>query len=164
MSVELADVYREQVTPIWRYVRLRVPSDADAEDVTMEVFERAIRSWGRYDGARGSVRAWLFGIARHTVVDHWRKQGRELPTAGPAEDRQEVDDDPESAALRRDGADQLRRHLGILTTREREAVALRFGSEMTSVEIGAAMGISATAARMLVHRGVSRLREVLHDG
>ena len=74
------DVYREHVTPVWRYVRLRVPSDSDAEDVTSQVFEKALRSWPSYDAGRGSVAGWLVGIARHAVADWWRKHGRELPT------------------------------------------------------------------------------------
>jgi RNA polymerase sigma factor (sigma-70 family) len=157
------DVYREHVTPVWRYVRLRVPSDIDAEDVTSQVFEKALRSWLSYDAGRGSLVGWLLGIARHAVADWWRKHGRELPF-----DRVGVEesaaDDPEGDALRRLGADEVRRQLGVLTAREREAVALRFGSELTSAEIGEVLGISATAARMLVHRGVGRLRGVMTDG
>ena len=159
------DVYREHVTPVWRYVRLRVPSDSDAEDVTSQVFEKALGSWSSYDVGRGSVVAWLLGIARHAVADWWRKQGRELPSdrVGDGVD-QVAEDDPEGDALRRLGADEVRRQLGVLTRKERDAVALRFGSELTSAEIGEVMGISATAARMLVHRGVGRLREVMADG
>ncbi len=157
------DVYRDHVTPVWRYVRLRVPSDSDAEDVTSQVFEKALTSWSSYDAGRGSVVGWLIGIARHAVADWWRKHGRELPVdevhqAGGAP--MVAEDDPEGEALRRLGADEVRRQLGVLTAREREAVALRFGSELTSAEIGAVLGVSPSAARMLVHRAIGRLREV----
>ena len=155
------DVYREHVTPVWRYVRLRVPSDRDAEDVVSMVFEKALRSWDAYDTDRGAVGAWVTGIARHAVADWWRKQGRELPTED-LPDRTAADD-PEGEALRTVGADEVRRRLGVLSARERDAVALRFGSELTSEEIGAVLGISAGAARMLVHRAVGRLREVMAD-
>lgn len=160
-----AEVYAEHVTPVWRYVRLRVPADADAEDVTSQVFERAIRSWSGYDGTRGSVGGWLMGIARHTVADWWRRHGRELPTDLAASGLGEgvADDDPEGEALRRLGADEVRRRLGHLTAREREAVALRFGSELTSPQIAELLGITPSAARMLVHRAVGRLREVMGD-
>jgi RNA polymerase sigma factor (sigma-70 family) len=159
------DVYREHVTPVWRYVRLRVPSDSDAEDVTSQVFEKAMRSWSAYDTSRGSVGGWLVGIARHTVADWWRRAGRELPTdllpQGPGE--RPAEDDPEGEVLRRLGADDVRRKLGVLTAREREAVALRFGTELTSAEIAAVLGVSPSAARMLVHRAIARLREVMGD-
>ncbi|MBM0124520.1 sigma-70 family RNA polymerase sigma factor [Pimelobacter simplex] len=160
-----AEVYAEHVTPVWRYVRLRVPADADAEDVTSQVFERAMRSWDRYDGTRGGVGAWLMGIARHTVADWWRRHGRELPTdpAAAAFAGGVADDDPEGEVLRRLGADDVRRRLGHLTAREREAVALRFGSELSSTEIAVILGVTPSAARMLVHRAVGRLREVM-DG
>lgn len=160
-----AEVYAEHVAPVWRYVRLRVPADADAEDVTSQVFERAMRSWTGYDATRGTVGGWLMGIARHTVADWWRRAGRELPTdlAAAGLGDTVAEDDPEGEALRRIGADDLRRQLGHLTAREREAVALRFGSELTSAEIGALLGITPSAARMLVHRAVGRLREVIDD-
>ncbi|GAA3823360.1 sigma-70 family RNA polymerase sigma factor [Nocardioides panacisoli] len=155
------DVYREHVTPVWRYVRLRVPSDRDAEDVVSMVFEKALRSWDAYDADRGSVGGWVTGIARHTVVDWWRKQGRELPTDVVPDGA--ALDDPEGDALRSVGGDEVRRRLGMLSAREREVVALRFGSELTSEQIGAVLGISSGAARMLLHRAVGRLREVMAD-
>jgi len=160
-----AEVYAEHVTPVWRYVRLRVPADADAEDVTSQVFERAMRSWSGYDPGRGGVGGWLMGIARHTVADWWRRAGRELPTDLEAMGLADsvAEDDPEGEALRRLGADEVRRRLGHLTAREREAVALRFGGELSSSEIAATLGVTPSAARMLVHRAVTRLREVMGD-
>ncbi|MFT3901132.1 MAG: sigma-70 family RNA polymerase sigma factor [Gordonia sp. (in: high G+C Gram-positive bacteria)] len=152
-------IYREHVTPLWRYVRVRVPSDADAEDVISEVFVAAMRSWDRYDPAAGSVGAWLTGIARHTVAGWWRKSGREIPSESVAEDRVAPGDDPETAALRRLADDEVRAHLSVLTDRERDAVALRFGARLSSPEIGEALGISAPAARMLVYRAVGKLRK-----
>ena len=158
------DVYREHVTPVWRYVRLRVPSDSDAEDVTSQVFEKALRSWPSYDAARGTVGGWLVGIARHAVADWWRKHGRELPSDDIGDRIAEsAEDDPEGDALRRLGADDVRRQLGVLTAREREAVALRFGSELSSSEVAAVLGVTPSAARMLVHRAIARLREVMGD-
>ncbi|UPG70638.1 RNA polymerase sigma factor [Gordonia hongkongensis] len=157
-------MYREHVAGVWRYVRTRVPGAADADDVTAEVFVKAMRSWDRFDDRRGSVGAWLIGIARHVVADWWVRRSREVPVAevdvGDA-GASGYDGDPETAMLRAAAADDVRSRLWVLTAREREAVTLRFATELTSEEIGAAMGISATAARMLVYRGVAKLREVM---
>lgn len=166
MPADLGDSYREHVVPVWRYVRVRLASDDDADDVTSDVFIRALRSWHTYDPALGPVRGWLIGIARHAVVDHWRRRAPEEPVADPSELRPPPAGgtvDVETLVLAGCGHDDLRRDLGRLSGREREALALRFGAELPSAEVGAVLGISATAARMLVHRAVTKLREVMHD-
>ena len=163
MPIRLEDLYREHAAPVWRYVRARLPDDADAEDVTSDVFLRAHRSLGSYDPGQGSSRAWLIGIARHAVADWWRRRGREdlvaeLPLL-------EADDgDPATAIGRREDAEGVQALLELLSEREQEALRLRFAAELPSAEVGAAMGISAPAARMLVHRAVTKLREVLANG
>ncbi|AZZ81038.1 MULTISPECIES: RNA polymerase sigma factor [Gordonia] len=157
-------MYREHVAGVWRYVRTRVPGDADADDVTAEVFAKAIRSRGGFDDRRGTIGGWLIGIARHVVADWWARNAREVPVAEVDVDidrRGAAADDPETAMLRAADVEDVRSRLWVLTAREREAVTLRFATELTSEEIGAAMGISATAARMLVYRGVAKLREVM---
>jgi RNA polymerase sigma factor (sigma-70 family) len=157
------DAYREHVAPVWRYVRARLPSDADADDVTSDVFVRAMRSWEGFDSTRGSLRAWLVGVAHHAVADWWRHR-REHPMEQPPEDRHaDPEDDPEARVLRAAAADEVRSHLGMLSAREREAVALRFGAELSAAEVGEFLGVSPTAARMLVYRAVTKLREVLAD-
>lgn len=165
MAVEIGALYREHATGVWRYVRARVPSDADAEDVTSEVFTRAMRSRNRFDPMLGSEAAWVVGIARHAVADWWRRRRPEDPSpCVPEPATGSWSDPPAEQAARSDDAGHLLALLQVLSEREQEAVALRFGAELSSPEIGTAMGISPTAARMLIHRGVGKLREVMdHD-
>ena len=162
MVVEVGALYRDHATRVWRYARARLPTDADAEDVTSEVFSRVMRSADRFDPDRGTEAAWIIGIARHAVADWWRRRRPEDPTEAPSD--APTDDEPGEHAVAEDDARALHLHLRVLSEREREAVALRFGAELSSPEIGAAMGISPTAARMLVHRGVTKLREVMDVG
>jgi RNA polymerase sigma-70 factor (ECF subfamily) len=156
---EFEEVYAQELAPVWRYVRARTPQHADAEDVTSEVFARAVRNWGRYDDRLGTPGAWLLGIARHVVADWWRKQGREVPS----EERAEPDPEPgpELAVLAAEARRELRSHLGRLTDKERDAVALKFGAGLKAAEVGAVLGVSDTAARMLVYRAVMKLRTVM---
>jgi RNA polymerase sigma factor (sigma-70 family) len=160
VAEDLSDVYADELAPVWRYVRSRVPGHTDAEDLTSEVFARAARGWGRYDPRRGSVRAWLLGIAHHVVTDWWRRHDREVPSdqielaAGSAQSAEEV-------ALRRAEVEELRSHLGRLTDKERDALALRFGGGLKAAEAGEVLGVSEAALRMLVYRAVSKLREVM---
>ncbi len=163
MPTTLEDLYREHAAPVWRYVRARLPGDADAEDVTSDVFLRAHRSLDRYDPGQGAPRAWLVGIARHAVADWWRKRGVEDPTAEPPAGA-DPGEDPGTAIERLEAAGELARHLAVLSPREQEAIALRFAAELPSAEVGDALGISPTAARMLVHRAVVKLRGVIDHG
>ena len=159
MPTSLEDLYREHAAPVWRYVRSRLPGDVDAEDVTSDVFLRAHRSLDRFDPAQGTPRAWLVGIARHAVADWWRRRGREDPVERVPE--LVTTTDPTAG---RDDVDDVRRRLAVLSDRELEAVQLRFAAELPSAEVGAALGISAPAARMLVHRAVLKLREGVEHG
>ena len=153
-------VYRQHVAPIWRYVRARVPDQAEAEDMTSEVFLRAARAWPTYDAAKGAVPAWLTGIARHVVADWWRRR----PAVPVADVDAGAVGDVEAEAMRVLAGDDLRRHFAVLTERERDAVALRFGAGLASAEVGEQLGISDAGARMLVHRAVTKLREEVERG
>lgn len=168
MTPDPGALYREHAVAVWRYARARVPSDADAEDVTSEVFARAIRSADRYDPSRGATGAWIVGIARHVVADFWRRRKPEDPVEDVTEPGNQAaigaGDRTADPGERMGELDVLRSALAVLFDREREAVSLRFGAEMSSPEIGDALGISPTAARMLVHRAVTKLREVSAGG
>jgi RNA polymerase sigma factor (sigma-70 family) len=158
---DFQEIYAEHLEPVWRYVRARVPGQADAEDLTSESFVRALGAWRGYDPRRGSVRAWLLGIARHVVADWWRRQAAERRAEQVSDAAIPGWAEPEVEALGALAMDEVRGHLAKLTERERDAVALRFGAGLKAAEVGAALGVSETAARMLVHRAVSRLRSVV---
>ncbi|MGQ0833084.1 MAG: RNA polymerase sigma factor [Microthrixaceae bacterium] len=162
MLPELGVLYREHAAAIWRFTRSRLPTDADAEDVTSEVFARAMRSMHTFDPSRGTPRAWLIGIARNAANDWWRRRRPEDPVEAPVD--AVANDDPLREALRTERLADLRRHLAGLSEREREVVSLRFAGELSSAEIGDVLGISPTAARMLLHRAITKLRGVLRDG
>lgn len=163
MLPELGALYQEHAAAVWRYARSRLPTDADAEDVTSDVFARALRSTHTYDASKGSPRAWLTGIARNAIGDWWRHRKPEDPVADPPDTTGDTQDAAE-LSLRNETIAGVRSMLGILSDRELEALALRFGAELSSNEVGDQLGISPTAARMLVHRAVTKLRGVLLDG
>ena len=97
-------MYREHVAGVWRYVRTRVPGAADADDVTAEVFVKAMRSWDRFDDRRDSVGAWLIGIARHVVADWWARRSRVHGLNPASRTGEDVRAPPLRSALTRLGA------------------------------------------------------------
>ena len=157
-------VYAEALPAVWRVVSARIPDRGEAEDVTSDVFVRALQSWPRYDSALGTPTAWLCGIAQRTIADWWRSSRRAMKSGVVAFAEDTADgheNDPESAALRAEQLDALRRGLAALGERERDALVLRFAAGLRAGEVGVILGISAGATRMLLFRTLLKLKEWL---
>lgn len=144
------------VPRVYAYVAYRVGDGADAEDVTSAVFERALRYRDSWDRSRGEPIAWLIGIARRCIEDA-RDDRRTVPLH-----------DIELAAptnLEETAADRLALAdaLASLSPRERELVALRYGADLSTRQIAAALDSSPAAVRVALHRALTRLRWLLTD-
>src|SRR3954452_18500972 len=69
---DFSAVYDEHVWQVYGFFAYRLRARADAEDLTQQTFERALRAWGRYDASRASIATWLLVIARNLLIDHLR--------------------------------------------------------------------------------------------
>jgi RNA polymerase sigma factor (sigma-70 family) len=138
------------------YVAYRVGQGADAEDVTSEVFERALRYRDSYDPSLGEPVAWLIGIARRCIDDMLRT--RLLVTA-------EVPDVPDPADLEEQAIRRLSlaREVARLDVSDRELIALRFGADLTARQIGELLGMTKNAVDVALHRALARLRARLGE-
>jgi RNA polymerase sigma-70 factor (ECF subfamily) len=163
---DFADVYREQLLSVWRYVRSRVPDRHEAEDLTSEAFARAWRAWGSFDTRRGGVAPWLLRIAQRTVVD-WNRRNAGQAAAPPidldlietiASDRAEL---PESVLLAKEVLSEVNEALHELSERERDGIALRFGAGLKMAEVGRVLGISTAATKMMLARSLTKLSSSL---
>ncbi len=155
---DFSSVYDEQVWRVYGFFAYRLRSRADAEDLTQQTFERALRAWERYDPARASVATWLLAIARNLLVDHFRADrsaaNRSIERV-EAEGRQFVADAVEPDL----GLDpDLERALAGLTDREREILALRFGGELSGPEIAEAMDLTLANVQQIISRALRRMR------
>jgi RNA polymerase sigma-70 factor (ECF subfamily) len=153
-------LYRETASDVFAYVLTLLRDRAAAEDVTAAAFERAYRRQGTFDAARGTQRAWIFGIARNAALDELRRRRRaaplvgELPDEGAAALEEEAD-----LAIRRS---TVRAALAALPPRERELVALKFHGGLSNAELAAVLGTTESNAGTRVHRAVTKLREACH--
>lgn len=138
---------------VYSYVAYRVGDGPEAEDVTSETFERALRYRGSFDPRRGDPASWLIGIARRCIADAALR--RELP-AGEAAER-EVEGHEDDAVRRLVLAAAVAR----LDERERELVALRYGADLTARQIGQLLGMKTNAVEVALHRALARLRREL---
>jgi RNA polymerase sigma-70 factor, ECF subfamily len=146
----------EAIRRVYAYVAYRIGSGAEAEDVTSATIERAIRYRSSYRRQDGSPSAWLIGIARRCLADALAAGAREL-----ASDIEQIEagggDHAREAAERID----LHRAVARLDQRSRELIALRYGADLSSKEIGRIMEMSAGAVDVALHRTLKELRSEL---
>ena len=154
-------LYRAARDDVFAYVATLLGDRSAAEDVTASAFERAYRRQRTYKSARGSERAWLFGIARNAALDELRRRKRSAALAADPEDvAAAAPDDAADAALRRA---VVRTALAGLPPRERELIALKFHAGLDNAELAAVLGVSVSNAGTLLHRAVTKLRKALDE-
>jgi RNA polymerase sigma-70 factor (ECF subfamily) len=150
-------VAESELDSIHRYLLFLTGDRAVAEDLTGETFEKAFRTWRRFDPQRGTPRAWLCQIARSAALDHFRAEERRRRR----EDRY-ARDQPASEELTL-GPGPLEAAVGRLSPAKREVVALRVLLELDGPTTARLLGISATACSTRLSRALKRLEEMMRD-
>ncbi|TMD08698.1 MAG: sigma-70 family RNA polymerase sigma factor [Chloroflexi bacterium] len=157
---ELYDRYFHQM---YRFVFSRMRDQTAAEDVTSEVFIKALKGIPRYQDTGRPFVAWLYQIAVNTVADRYRSsrptvdidEVHDIGTAGPS---------LEDLAVRRDEVRQVWAIVEKLPAPQRTAIVLKFQEDMKITDIAAVMGKTEGAVKLLIHRGMTRIRGTLVPG
>jgi RNA polymerase sigma-70 factor (ECF subfamily) len=147
-------VYRRYLQRIYRYARVRVGTEQDAEDVTTATFIEAMTGLRGYE-EQGRFAAWLFTIARRQVLAQRRRS--------PQHDDVDSLHLATSPELPGDERAVLARALARLTDDRREALLLRFYGGLKVNEIADVLDKGESAVKMLLHRGLGQLREQLGE-
>jgi RNA polymerase sigma-70 factor (ECF subfamily) len=143
---------------IYSYVAYRIGDGPDAEDITSEVFERAVRYRSSYEASRGEPVAWLIGIARRTLAD---RHGRPSPpTWGEGLEETAESVDVEASTIRRLTLDQA---IENLSDRDQDLLSLRFGADLKARQIATVLQLETHAVEVALGRAVGRLRELVGD-
>ena len=157
----IAALYRAHAPALLRYLTARVGT-ATAEDLTAETFLVVIRRRQTFDDARGSSRAWLFGIASNAVREHLRGERRYLRALARADGEPgEEQAHTEAVADRLDAEAAIARlvpHLLELSPVDRDILLLTSWAGLGPSEVAEALGLSAAAVRSRLHRTRRRLR------
>ena len=149
-------LYEEHAQALYGFLAYRTGNPVLAEDLLADTFEKALRSRSRFDPRRGSHKTWLYTIALNSLRDHLRRsaaadRATELLAAGEGAGTELTDD----VFARRD---ELMQALATLSDVEREAVALRYGADMTVPEIAKLQGEKLTTIEGRVYRALRKLR------
>jgi RNA polymerase sigma-70 factor, ECF subfamily len=144
----------ELIPHVYSYAAYRLGDGHDAEDVTSEVFERAIRYRKSYDQSKGEPIAWLLGIARRCVDATLNTRPRDQVELEEMAGETSIEDD----SVRRL---TLAAAMAQLSDRDQELISLRYGAELTASQIGQVLGMQTNAVEVALHRALARLRPLL---
>jgi RNA polymerase sigma-70 factor, ECF subfamily len=158
MSDPLANP-QDLIRRVYGFVAYRVGDGPDAEDITSDVFERAVRYRDSYKRSKGEPIAWLIGIARGCIADAHQQRLRRV-------EGEELGDEiaePARETLESETTERLAVHdaLARLDERERELVALRYGADLSVRRIARIVGMKPNAVDVALHRARGRLRTLL---
>ncbi len=151
-----ADVVAEHLDAVDGYLVYLTGDRAAAEDLAAETFEKAFRTWRRFDPRRGAPRTWLCRIAHSAAVDWFRAEARrQRREEAYVRDAEMLEESVFAEGL----SPELEQALLTLTPAEREVVALRVLLELDGPSAARVLGISGTACSTRLSRALKRLEE-----
>jgi len=152
-----AALYREHVQAIFRYIAHRVNNAQLAEDLTGDVFTRALEGLPTYTDRGKPFVAWLYRIAHARVVDHYRRTERRPVESDVEREPLPVTIDMDEGLLLRQAAKALRAAIAELTDEQQQVVILRFVEGHKLETVAHLMGKNANAIKALQHRALRSL-------
>ena len=144
---------------VWRIVRRYVKRDADAADVTQQVFVRAFKALGGFRGA-ATVRSWLYRIAINCSLSWIRDHRRETPTEIAEDSLTEMPVAPGRIASDQDSV-RLRAAIAQLPPKQRMVLELRVFDDLSFKEVAELADCSENTAKVNFHYAVKKLRDIL---
>jgi RNA polymerase sigma-70 factor, ECF subfamily len=155
-------VYERHRTPVYRFARRLLGSEALAEDVSQECFLSLMRKPELYDPQRASLRSYLCGAARYMALRHLRLAAREIGDERLEEPRLEPDGgEPLRRLLDEEAAERVRRAIAELPALQREALVLFEYEAMSLGAIAAATEVEVGVVKSRLHRARENLRRLL---
>jgi len=161
-------VYDESVNDIYRFVYFKIGSKEEANDITSMVF---LKTWNHIQNNTledsKTLRALLYKIARNTIIDHYRETGNKITASLDDEDNKiEVVDDSRNPQEKMDqeaNLELIKSKLPLLKEEYREVIVMKFISDLTLEEISDISGKTRGNVRVLLHRALGALRELVEE-
>jgi len=156
-----ADVYDEYFEIIYAYIARRVQRRSEAEDVTAEVFRKALENLPRFKWTGAPFASWLLRIAGNTIVDRAKRAARET-NASSDESEAPAKSSPQMDLESAERSRHLFRLLSELPEDQHRVITLRFAEEKSIREIAAELARSEGAVKQLQFRALENLRKRVH--
>jgi RNA polymerase sigma-70 factor, ECF subfamily len=153
-------LYAEHAESLFAFLAYRTGDRMLAEDLVADTFERVLRARRRFDPRKASEKTWIYSIAMNALRDSARRrsaEGRAIERAVPVAAGAESYSPHDHA----DDRDEIRRALERLAPEEQDAIALRFGGDLTVADIARVTGEKLTTVEGRVYRALRKLRDEL---
>ncbi len=163
---QLERVFLDRMDHLYRFLRSRTRDVTVAEDLTQQVFVKALLGHPSFRGDDDALVSWLFRIARNESATWLRRRTRETSWDALAEvgfNPADTGDSPEATALTAERRRELAAVLATLSPEQRELLDLRFAADLPLVQIAGILGISANATRQRYHRTLRQLKGLIDD-
>lgn len=145
---------------IFRFCKFNCPNIQIAEDICQETFLKAWKSLPTFSTKGGSLQAYLFKIARNSIIDHSRKK-KILSLTNHEEI--EVNAQLEEKIDKLDNVDKIQKALNKLKDIERQMIILRYFEDLSQIEVARVMGLREGNVRVKTHRVLRKLKEILEE-
>lgn len=156
-NADLDRIYTEYSGKVMGYIRARIRSSADAEDIHSEVFEKILRKIEDFDETKASLNTWIFTITRNTVIDHFRRTKPSEELDENLSDNIELDE----GLLNSETLSELAAALKRLPEQMRDIIVLRYYDGKPLTEIAELMNLSYGAVKLRHQNAVLMLRQAL---
>jgi RNA polymerase sigma-70 factor (ECF subfamily) len=157
----LTELYQTYFPRVYRYILARTGSPHDAEDLAEEVFMRVLEAIQRFQHREAPFSAWLFRIAHNAVISQRRKEsarGKSGPLLeGIAVDTAGPDELVEQRLILNEVMEAARK----LPEAQRQVITLRFTAGLSVAETAQAMGKGEGNVKVIQHKAIAKLREML---
>ena len=153
-------LYDMHVDRVYRHIYYRVGNNTDAEDLTQQAFIKAWQAIGRYKKTASPFLAWLIKISHNLVIDFYRSKKSEKHTDFDIV-ATEPETDPAHLAEAYFKQQEIRQVINKLHGDQQQVILMRFIEDCSYAEIAAALGKSEGATRVILHRGLAKLKTIL---
>jgi RNA polymerase sigma-70 factor (ECF subfamily) len=161
-SAAFASIYDHYFSRVYNYIRYRVQDTDVTDDITAQVFERALSHIGSYRQDKAPFSAWLFAIARNAVNDYLRSQKRwRWLSLDVLWNWSSSEPQPAEVVAKNELQDKLLSAVARLGSRERDLIGLKFAAGLTNRRIAELTGLNENNVSIILYRAVRRLRAEL---
>ncbi len=157
-----ADLYERHFDRVYAFIARRVRDRGETEDLTSEVFHKALANLAQFEWRDTPFAAWLYRIAHNAITDRAKRKALETVSGEPAEPADPAAP-PEEEMEKADRRAQLYRSVDGLPADQRRVIVLRFAQEKSIREIAGELGRSEGAVKQLQVRALENLRARMEE-